>query len=167
MRVVSTLCCQTIWLGGSLANFFFVYNVFYKVSMPGESPYNNWGLAGGLPPGSLTLNNYSVTMPNSHHFSDESDSAGTARTGNRPEFDLGSRSRVHYSLAPENFEDAPYVPPRSGQSLPHPYPTHTHTSHNSDEHTVSNYFCLISFSFFLIFYSSHCSSRVLPNLIIA
>lgn len=126
--------------------------------MLGGSPYNNWGLAGGL--GSLTLNNYSVTMPNSHHFSDESDSSGTARTvpGNSSEFDLGSRSRVHYS---ENFEDTPYVPPRSDQ--PHPYPTHTHTHthtspHNasSDGHTVSTlnehiYFTFFSYNLFFSF----------------
>ena len=104
---------------------------------PGESSYNSWGSAGGLPPlGSLTLN-YSVTIPNSNDFPDESDS-GTARTGNQvgarsaaTQFRLGAQYSDAFS--PEQFDDAPYVPPRSGQSLPNPYTVHT--SHSPHAHT--------------------------------
>lgn len=118
-------------LVGPLGIFFF-RNVFYKVSMPGESSYN-WESAGGLPPpGSLTLD-YSVNIPNSNNFSDGSDSA-TARAGNNQvgaratQFDIGSRSGAQV-LAPEYFEDTPYVPPRTSQSLPDPFPTYTTHEH--------------------------------------
>ena len=168
------MCCQTIWLGGSVGILIFFHNVFCKVAMPGpgESSYNSWGSAGGLPPlGSLTLN-YSVTIPNSNDFPDESDS-GTARTGNQ----VGARSAAtqfrlgaQYSDAfnPEQFDDAPYVPPRSGQSLPNPYTVHT--SHSPHAHTRTHGIPSVSILTRHLNISSLLipavpSTRVLPDLI--
>lgn len=101
--------------------------------MPGDSHFNTWGLVGGLPLGGLTINN-SITIPRSHNFSDGESDSGTARTGNQvgaTHFGHASRSRANDSgvLASDHLNDTPYVPPRAGQSLQQPYPSHATRAH--------------------------------------
>ncbi|KAG2348086.1 hypothetical protein BDR05DRAFT_606113 [Suillus weaverae] len=93
--------------------------------MPGGSHFNSWDLAGGLPPlGGLAINN-SVIIPRSHNFSDGESDSGTARTGNQVGATHFGHGRAHDSgvLTSDYFNDTPYVPPRTGQSLPQAYET--------------------------------------------
>jgi hypothetical protein len=129
--------------------------------MSGGSHFNSWDLAGGLSSlrlGGLTINN-SVTILHPHNFSDGESDAGTARTGNQ----VGARSRAHDSgvLTPDDFNDAPYVPPQTGQSLPQAYgSTHTlrSTGRAHDIPSVSNPSAhlqvILFFLFFLLQYPS-------------